>query len=83
MVLPKRSERRANKPLPSVPSSKRAEVVLMQRFGVAEKSTNTTPSIKAAYAKFYADEARDKHFEAMSDLLPALRCNAMAVGLQA
>ncbi|CAL4956945.1 unnamed protein product [Urochloa decumbens] len=75
--LPKRSERLASHQLANVPSSKRAEVVLMQRFGVAPEGALLTnegrEACKKAYDNLYKDGLANKNFEAMTDLMPALK----------
>ncbi|CAN6238466.1 unnamed protein product [Urochloa humidicola] len=79
--LPKRSERLANHPLANVPSSKRAEVVLMRRFGVVPEGAPVTNGAKEAYKKFYAEDMREMAFEAVSELIPALRYASPTLGL--
>ncbi|CAO1939987.1 unnamed protein product [Urochloa humidicola] len=82
--LPKRSARLAAHPLSNVASSKRAEVVLMRRFDMipATASTPTTEGRKA-YQKLYRTGVQSDQFEAMSDLLPALRNVSPILGTQA
>ncbi|CAL4889652.1 unnamed protein product [Urochloa decumbens] len=64
--LPKRSELLVNHPLVNVPSSKRAEVVLMRRFGVVPEAAPITNEGKEAYKKFYVEDMREMTFEALS-----------------
>ncbi|CAL5069989.1 unnamed protein product [Urochloa decumbens] len=66
--LPKRSKRLANHPLANVASSKRAEVILMRRFEEIPEAAPLTMEAKQAYKKFYAEEMREKHYEAIQDL---------------
>ncbi|CAN6268811.1 unnamed protein product [Urochloa humidicola] len=83
--LPKRSERLAKHPLANVASSKRAEIVLMQRLGMVPEIA--PPSIineaRAAYRKLYGDELEETHFEAVQDLIPALKGACPVQELQA
>ncbi|CAL5045620.1 unnamed protein product [Urochloa decumbens] len=81
--LPKRSERLANHPLAMVASSKRAEVVLMRRLGVPTEELKKPAEADQAFKKYYAEEARNRNFEAFRDLLPSLKSVCPAVGLQA
>ncbi|CAL5062190.1 unnamed protein product [Urochloa decumbens] len=81
--LPKRSERLASHPLANVASSKRAEVVLMRRFAGIPDSQPVNEEGKRAYLRMYADDLRDSNFEAMSDLMPALRNASPILGMQA
>ena len=72
-VLPKRSERLANHPLANVASSKRAEVVLMQRFDAVHASTPVNTDAKRAYKQLHTAELAESYFEAVRELLPALQ----------
>ncbi|CAL4972951.1 unnamed protein product [Urochloa decumbens] len=81
--LPKRSERLANHPLAMVASSKRAEVVLMRRLGVPTEELKKPAEADQAFKKYYAEEARNRNFDAFRDLLPSLKSVCPAVGLQA
>ncbi|CAO1939948.1 unnamed protein product [Urochloa humidicola] len=81
--LPKRSARLANHPLAKVASSKRAEVVLMRRFETTSEDRQSQTGDKQAYQKFYDDDLRSRNFEAVRDLMPALRSVCPALGLQA
>ncbi|CAL4950708.1 unnamed protein product [Urochloa decumbens] len=87
LELPKRSERLASHPLANVPSSKRAEVVLMQRFGVAPEGVLLTnegrEACKKAYDNLYKEGLANKNFEAMTDLMPALKNASSFLGMQA
>lgn len=71
--LPKRSERLGNHPLASVPSSKRAEVMLMGRFNVVPEVAAPNSDFKKAYSQLYKEKFDDDYFEAVRDFLPALR----------
>jgi len=71
--LPKRSERLANHSLASVPSSKRAEVMLMRRFNVVPEVAAPNSDSKKAYSELYKEKFDDDHLKAVRDLLPALR----------
>ncbi|CAN6212325.1 unnamed protein product [Urochloa humidicola] len=81
--LPKRSSRLANHPLAGVASSKRAEVILMRRFQMIPEATTPTSEGKRAYEQLYKEGVQNEHFEAMSDLLPALRNLSPILGMQA
>ncbi|CAL5067956.1 unnamed protein product [Urochloa decumbens] len=87
LELPKRSERLASHPLANVPSSKRAEVVLMQRFGVAPEGVLLTnegrEACKKAYDNLYKEGLANKNCEAMTDLMPALKNASSFLGMQA
>ena len=82
LELPKRSERLANHPLASVTSSKRAEVMLMRRFNVIPEVGAPNSDSKKAYMQLYKEKLDASHFEAMRDLLPALRSSS-AMGITA
>ncbi|CAN6333269.1 unnamed protein product [Urochloa humidicola] len=82
-ALPKRSERLASHPLANVASSKRAEVVLMRRFGVVPENVPINTGGKQAYAKLYKEGMDGDHFEAVRDLLPALWNASTILGTQA
>ncbi|RLM55772.1 hypothetical protein C2845_PM10G11590 [Panicum miliaceum] len=82
-TLPKRSERLANHPLANVASSKRAEVVLMRRFKVLPEDTAANNESKQAYTQLYSEKLDGDHFEAVRELLPALRNASPALGLTA
>ena len=73
---PKCNERLASHPLASVASSKRAEVMLMRRFNVIPDVAAPNSDSKKAYTQFYKEKLDDSHFEAMRDLLPALRSSS-------
>ena len=72
-ALPKRSERLANNPLANVASSKRAEVMLMRRFDMAQNAAPITIDAQQAYKQLYTEKLADSHFETVRKLLPALR----------
>ncbi|CAL4984314.1 unnamed protein product [Urochloa decumbens] len=65
--LPKRSERLGNHPLANVASSKHAEVILMRRFEEIPEAAPLTTEAKQAYKKFYVEEMREKHYEAIQE----------------
>jgi len=77
--LPKRSERLANHPLASVPFSKCAGVMLMRHFNVVSEVAAPNSDSKKAYLELYKEKFDDDHFEAVRDLLPALR-NSSTMG---
>ncbi|CAN6301852.1 unnamed protein product [Urochloa humidicola] len=82
--LPKRSARLAAHPLSNVASSKRAEVVLMCRFDMIPETASTpTTEGRKAYQKLYRTGVQSDQFEAMSDLLLALRNVSPILGMQA
>ncbi|CAN6348525.1 unnamed protein product [Urochloa humidicola] len=81
--LPKRSLRLANHPLANVPSAKRAEVVLMQRFELIPEGVAVNTEGKKAYEKLYKEGLAAKNFEAMRDLMPALKNASSFLGMQA
>ncbi|CAN6173588.1 unnamed protein product [Urochloa humidicola] len=81
--LPKRSSRLANHPLANVPLAKRAEVVLMRRFRMIPETGPPNTKGKKAYDKLYKEGLAEKIFEAMSDLMPALRNASSFLELQA
>ncbi|CAL5008730.1 unnamed protein product [Urochloa decumbens] len=81
--LPKRSLRLASHPLANVQSSKRAEVVLMRRFDMIPEATTPNTEGRKAYEKLYRTGVQGEHFDAMDDLLPALRNVSPLVGMQA
>ncbi|CAO2186159.1 unnamed protein product [Urochloa humidicola] len=81
--LPKRSERLANKQLANVASSKRAEVLLMRRFNLIPEAAPVNTAGKQAYAKVYKSGMAGNHFEAVGDLIPALRNMSPILGMQA
>ncbi|CAL4944301.1 unnamed protein product [Urochloa decumbens] len=81
--MPKRSERLADHPLAKVASSKRAEVVLMRRFSDAPETAPLTMEDKQAYDKLYKESLAATDFEAMRDLIPALRNASPILGMQA
>jgi len=72
----------ANHPLASVASSKRAEVMLMRRFSVIPEVATPNSDSKKAYTQLYEEKLDASHFEAMRDLLPALRSSS-AMGITA
>ena len=76
LELPKCNKRLANHPLANVASSKCAEVMLMRRFNVIPDVAAPNSDSKKAYMQLYKGEARRRHFEAMRDLLPALRSSS-------
>ena len=83
-VLHKRSERLANHPLANIASSKRAEVILMRRLSVLpDNATAANSESKQAYDQLYKQRMDNDHYEAVRDLVPALRCNGPALGLLA
>ena len=59
---PKRSERLANHPLASVPSSKCAGVMLMHHFNVVSEVAAPNSDSKKAYMQLYKGEARRRPF---------------------
>jgi len=75
--LPKRSERLANHPLASVPSSKRAEVMLMRHFNAVLEVAAPNSDSKKTYSELYKEKLDASHFEAMRDLLPALHSSSL------
>ena len=77
LVLPKRSERLANHSLASVASSKHAELMLMCRFNVIPEVAVPNSDSKKAYTQLYKEKLDAGHFEAMRDLLPALRSSSV------
>ena len=77
--LPKRSERLANHPLASVPSSKCAGVMLMRHFNAVPEVATPNSDSKKAYSELYKEKFDDDHFEAVRDLLPVLR-NSLTMG---
>ncbi|CAO2146343.1 unnamed protein product [Urochloa humidicola] len=81
--MPKRSERLANHPLAKVASSKRAEVLLMRRFSEIPDTEPLTAEDKLAYDKLYKEGLAANNFEAMHDLIPALRNASPILGMQA
>ncbi|CAN6239763.1 unnamed protein product [Urochloa humidicola] len=82
--LPKRSLRLASHPMANVPSAKRAEVILMQRFGLIPEGVAVNTEGKKAYEKLYKEEGlATKNFEAMRDLLPALKNASPFLGMKA
>ncbi|CAL4936854.1 unnamed protein product [Urochloa decumbens] len=81
--LPKRSSRLATHPLANVPSAKRAEVVLMRRFGMTPEPTAPNTEGKKAYDQLYKSGLLEHNFEAIRDLSPALQCVSPFLGTQA
>ncbi|CAN6358464.1 unnamed protein product [Urochloa humidicola] len=82
--LPKRSLRLASHPMANVPSAKRAEVILMQRFGLIPEGVAVNTEGKKAYEKLYSEGGLvTKNFEAMRDLMPALKNASTFLGMQA
>ena len=75
--LPKCNERLASHPLASVASSKRAEVMLMRCFNVILDVAAPNSDSKKAYTQLYKEKLDAGHFEAMKDLLPALRSSSV------
>ena len=74
---PKCNKRLANHPLANVASSKCAEVMLMRRFNVIPDVAVPSSDSKKAYMQLYKEKLDAGHFEAMRDLLPALRSSSV------
>jgi hypothetical protein len=73
--LPKRSRRIANQPLANIASSKRAEVLLMQRFdGVPAQEGSSEPA-KKMIADYFDGNLSGKYMEAARKLFLSLRKN--------
>ena len=80
--LPKCSKCLANHPLASVASSKHVEVMLMRHFSVIPEVAAPNSDSKKAYTQLYKEKLDAGHFEAMRDLLLALRSSS-AMGFTA
>ena len=71
--LPKRSWRIANQPLANIASSKRAEVLLRQRFdGVPAQDEPSEPA-KKMVAEYFDANFSVKYLEAARELFPSLQ----------
>jgi hypothetical protein len=67
----------ANHLLASIAFSKRAEVMLMRRFNVIPDVAAPNSDSKKSYTQLYKEKLDAGHFEAMRDLLPALRSSSV------
>ena len=71
--LPKRSRRIANQPLATVASSKRAEILLMQKFdGVPTREAPSQPA-KKMIAEYFEGNLSAKYMDAARELFPSMR----------
>ena len=68
--LPKRSRRIAAQPLAHITTSKRGEVLLMQRMGFAPSAAPISSASKRAYGDLFAGNLTSSEVEALDVLFP-------------
>ena len=71
--LPKRSRRIANQPLANIASSKRAEVLLRQRFDSVPAQDEPSEPAKKMVAEYFDANFSVKYLEAARELFPSLQ----------
>lgn len=81
--LPKRSRRIENQPLAKIASSKRAEVILMQKFGAVLPESQLQPTSKKAATEYFDDPLSKVRLSAAKELFPSLRCSGNLLQAQA
>ena len=74
--LPIRSRRIAAQPLSHVPTSKRGEVLLMQRMGIVPPPTLVFFTSKGAYDAIFAGNLMWSQVEALDELFPVANTKA-------
>ena len=74
--LPIRSRRIAAQPLSHVPTSKRGEVLLMQRMGIAPLAALVFFSSKGAYDAIFIGNLTLSQVEALDELFPVANTKA-------
>lgn len=55
----------------------------MCRFNSLPEQATVSTESREAYNQLYSEKLDANHFEAVRDLLPALRCGSLALGLTA
>ena len=55
----------------------------MRRFDMAQNAAPITIDAQQAYKQLYTEKLADSHFEAVSELLPALRSSCPILGIDA
>jgi hypothetical protein len=68
--LPIRSKRIAAQPLSHIPTSKRGEVLLMQRMGIALPAAPVSSASKGAYDTIFTGNLTSSQVEALDELFP-------------
>jgi hypothetical protein len=69
--LPIRSKRIATQPLLHIPTSKRGEVLLMQRMGIAPPAAPVSSASKGAYNAIFTGNLTSSQVEALDELFLA------------